>query len=77
MTLADSFVKTKHETDKSELVKKIPETSELVKKLYFNGKITEIENKMPGISGLATNAALNAVENKILNVSSLVKKNRL
>ena len=74
MTLADSFVKTKHETDKSELEKKIPDTSELVKKLYFNGKITEIENKIPSISGLATDAALTAVENKIHNVSSLVKK---
>ena len=29
---------------------------------------------MPGISGLATNSALTAVENKIPNVSSLVKK---
>ena len=29
---------------------------------------------MPSISGLATNSALTAVENKIPNVSSLVKK---
>ena len=29
---------------------------------------------MPSITGLATNSALNAVENKIPNVSSLVKK---
>ena len=29
---------------------------------------------MPSISGLATNSALTAVENKMPNVSSLVKK---
>ena len=29
---------------------------------------------MPSITGLATNSALTAVENKIPNVSSLVKK---
>ena len=37
-------------------------------------KITEIENKAPSTSDLATNAALTAVENKIPNISSLVKK---
>ena len=67
MTLADFFVKTKYDTDKSELEKKIPDTSELVEKLDFNAaKVTEIENKMPSISGLATNAALTAVEHKII-----------
>ena len=44
------------------------------KKTDFNTKITEIENKIPSISGLATNSALTAVEDKIPNVSSLVKK---
>ena len=67
MTLADFFVKTKYDIDKSELEKKIPDTSELVKKLDFNAaKVTKIENKMPSISGLATNAALTAVEHKII-----------
>ena len=42
---------------------KIHDTSALVKKLYYNAKITEIENKIPSISGLATNAALIAVKN--------------
>ena len=37
---------------------------------------TEIENKISSISGLATNSALIAVENKIRNVSSLVKKKK-
>ena len=46
----------------------------LLKKLDYKAKITEIEGKIPGISGFATNAALTAVENKILNMSTLVKK---
>ena len=33
-----------------------------------------MESKIPSISGLATNAALTAVENKTPNISSLVKK---
>ena len=47
----------------------------MLKKTDYNTKITEIESKIPSISGLATNAALTAVENKIRNISSLVKKN--
>ena len=38
----------------------------LLKKTDYNIKITEIESKIPSISRLATNAALTAVENKIL-----------
>ena len=74
-------LKTKYDTDKSDLEnkisdgdKKIPDTSDLAKKIDLNAKITEIENKIPSITGLATNSALAAVENKIPNVSSLVKK---
>ena len=37
-------------------------------------KLTELENKIPDVSNLATNTALTAVENKIPSVSSLVKK---
>ena len=46
----------------------------LLKKANYNAKISEVENKIPSISGLATNAALAAVENKIPDISSLVKK---
>ena len=46
----------------------------LVKKLDCNAKITEIENKIPSITGLATNSALTAAEDEILNVSNLVRK---
>ena len=43
-------------------------------KKHYSSKITEIENKIPNITGLATNSALTAVENQIPNVSNLVKK---
>ena len=45
----------------------------MVKKADFNAKVTEIEGKIPSISGLATNSALTSVENKIPDASSLVK----
>ena len=61
-------------TDKTELEKIIPDTSGLVKKTDYNAKITEIEGKIRSTSGLATNAALTAVENKIPNINSLVRK---
>ena len=40
----------------------------------FDIKFTEIEGKIPNISGLATNSELTAVKNKIPDVSSFVKK---
>ena len=36
-----------------------------------------MEGKIPSTSGLATNPALTAVENKKPNISSLVKKNSI
>ena len=44
-------LKTKYNTDQSEIENKIPNTSGLVKKLDYTTKITEIENKTPSISG--------------------------
>ena len=46
----------------------------MVNKTDFNAKVTEIEGKIPSISGLATNSELTDVENKIPDVNSLVKK---
>ena len=46
----------------------------LKKKTDFNTKVTEMEGKIPDISGLATKSAFRVVENKIPDVSSLVKK---
>ena len=42
----------------------------------FNSKVNEVEDKIPSITGLATNFALTVVENKIPNISSLVTKKR-
>ena len=42
--------------------------------LVKNAKLTELENKIPDVSSLATKTALTAVENKIPDVSNFVKK---
>ena len=54
--------------------KKNRDTRGLVKKTDYNAEISETESEIPSISGLATNSALNSVENKILHVESLAKK---
>ena len=46
----------------------------LLKKTNYNTKITELENKIPDISNLATKTALTTLQNKIPSVSDLVKK---
>ena len=56
-------LKTKYQTDKTELEKKIPDVTNLVKKT----KLTELENKIPDVSSFAAKTALP-------DVSSLVKK---
>ena len=66
----DFVLKTKYQTDKIELEKKIPDVSNLVNKT----KLTELENKIPDISHLATKTSLTAVENKIPSVNNLVNK---
>ena len=70
-------LKTKYDTDKTEIENKIPDTSGLIKKTDYNTKITEIEGKIPDVSNLATKTVLATVENKIPSVRSFVKKNRL
>ena len=66
---SDFALKTKYQTDKTELEKKIPVT-DFVKKT----KLTELEDKIPDVSSLATKIALTVVENKIPSFSSSVKK---
>ena len=46
----------------------------MVKKTDFNTKVTEIESKILDVSSLVTKSALTVVENKIPDVSSLVKE---
>ena len=71
------ILKTKYDTDKSELENKIPDTSGLVKKTDYNTKITEIEVKILDISNLATKSALTTVENKISDINNLATKTAL
>ena len=66
---SDFALKTKYQTDKAELEKKIPDVTNFVKKT----KLTELEYKIPD-SSLATTTALSIVENKISSVSSIVQK---
>ena len=68
------ILKTKFDTDKSELENKILDISGLVKKTDYNTKIADIEGKIPNVTNLATKTALTSIENKIPNVSDLVKK---
>ena len=56
-------LKTKYDTDKSELKNKIPE---LVNKTDYNVKITKIEGKIPDVSSLATKTILTTVEKKYI-----------
>ena len=67
---SDFVLKTKHNTDKTELEKKIPDVTDFVKKT----NLTELEDKIPDVSSLATKTALTAVENKIPSLSNLVNK---
>ena len=46
----------------------------LLKETDYNSKITEVEGKMHSISGLATTSALTPFENKMPDISNLVKK---
>ena len=77
---SEFVLKTKYDTDKSDLEKeiidphkKIPDTSWLVKK-HYNLKVSEIKSKIPNISRFTTFSALTAVENKISDASNLVKE---
>ena len=73
---------TKYDREKSDLEKAISEADKNIpgtiglvkKKTDLNAKITELQSKIPIITGLATNSALTAIENKIPDVNNLVKK---
>ena len=54
---------------------KKPAITNLATNASPNAKINEIKGEIPSITNLATTAALTTAENKIPNVSDLVKKN--
>ena len=54
---SDFVLKTKYQTHKTELEKKIPNLTDLVKKT----KLTELENKIRDVSSLSTKTALTAL----------------
>ena len=76
------ILKNKYDSDKTELEKKIPNTrglaknklAVLLKKKDYNTKITLRKGKIQSVSGLGTNVALTAVENKIPYVNNFIKK---
>ena len=68
------ILKTKYNTDKSNLEKKISDADKKFLILVNLLKKQIIEGKIPNITNLATTIALTAVENKIANVYNLVKK---
>ena len=49
-------------------------TGKFILKSDYDADKTEIENKIPNISNLATKAALTSTENKIPNISNLASK---
>ena len=48
--------------------------AELLKKKNYDNKISDIEGKIPSITGLANIAALSAFEKKITHANDLLKK---
>ena len=83
--LKTNLANLKTEVDKLDIEKLVPAPIDLsklsdflkndvIKKTNYKAKITEIENKIPDISNLATKTSLNTVENKIPDTSGLAKK---
>ena len=83
--LKKNLANLKAEVDKLDIAKLVPVPTDLsklsnvlkndvIRKTYYNAKITEIENKIPNTINLATKNALTTVENKIPDTSGLVKK---
>ena len=52
----------------------IPSITNLAATTAVNAKMTEVKGEIPDITNLATTTVLTAVENKVPNVSNLVKK---
>ena len=70
----DVVEKAVYNTKIKNIERKIPDITNLVTNTTLNAKINQAKNKQPNITNLATTTALTAVENKIPNVSNLVRK---
>ena len=53
---------------------KLPDITDLATNTTLNAKINEVKNKVPNITNLAAPVATTTVENKMSNVSDLVRK---
>ena len=69
--------KTEYNVNIKNIEDKIPDITNLGTKTILNAKMNEVKAKIPSITNLASNTALTAVNNKISDVSNLVKKNWL
>ena len=67
---SDFVLKTKYDTDESELENKVPNVTDFVKK----AKLTELENKSPDISNLATKNTIATVPIKYLMLVNRQKR---
>ena len=66
--------KTEYNAKIKNIEDKLPDITNLAIKTILNTKINEFKTEIASVSGLATTYVLIAVENKIANVSDLVKK---
>ena len=73
--ILQSLLKNKYEKDGSDFEDKTSKIGKnylilvvWLKKTDFNSKISKVDGKIPSITGLVTNSALTAIENKIPDV---------
>ena len=72
----NEFVKkTEYNAKVKNIEDKISDNTNLATKTILSIKINKVKSEIPSINNLATTTALITVENKITNVSILVKKN--
>ena len=70
---SEFVLKTKYDTHESDLEKRIPDTSGLVKILDYNANVTEMENKIASICGLVKK---NSVKKQIITQKLLKSKKK-
>ena len=59
-------------TELNTVENKIPDASGLVKKNYYNAKITETEDKSPDVTNLGKKTALNTVKKILVTIIILI-----